>query len=82
MNITLYKTPTCATCGIAGKRLVSAGANVEPIDLSEEPGVLAALKDKLGVPQSSMIQVPIFETEDGKLHDITDLPDLLKQASV
>lgn len=82
MNITLYTTPTCATCKTAGKRLVAAGVNVDTIDLSEEPGVLAALKDKLSVPQSSMIQVPIFETEDGKLHDITNLPDLLRQASV
>ena len=82
MNITIYKTPTCATCGVAAKRLTASGVNAETIDLTEEPGVLSELKVRLEVGPAQMIQVPIFEDAEGKLYNITDLPDLLKRASV
>ncbi|AXH50191.1 NrdH-like glutaredoxin [Microbacterium phage Musetta] len=77
MKITVYKTPTCATCTMAAKRLIAAGADVELVDLTENPEILLELKAKLGVAPADPIQVPKFLAEDGAIGDITDLPDLL-----
>ncbi|URM87438.1 NrdH-like glutaredoxin [Microbacterium phage DustyDino] len=81
MKITVYKTPTCATCTMAAKRLIAAGADVELVDLTEHPDVLLEIKVKLGVAPDAPIQVPKFLTEDGAIGDITDLPALLARAS-
>lgn len=79
MTITVYKTPTCATCNMASKRLESAGVNVLPVDLTENPDALSMLKERLN---RDVIQVPLFLDEDGGLSDITALPDLLARAAV
>lgn len=76
-TITIYKTPTCATCNMAKKRLEAAGAEVTVIDLSEEPETLEALKIEMGVDVSSPIQVPIFRDQNGALGNIANLPSIL-----
>ncbi|AXC36139.1 NrdH-like glutaredoxin [Microbacterium phage Necrophoxinus] len=81
MKITVYKTPTCATCTMAAKRLIAAGADVELVDLTEHPDVLLEIKVKLGVAPDAPIQVPKFLFETGEIGDITDLPALLARAS-
>lgn len=80
MKITLNTTPTCATCKMAGKRLVAAGVDVNYVDLTEHPDLLAALKDRLGVAQASPIQVPLFVDENDEIFDITGLSTLLERA--
>lgn len=77
MKITVYTTPTCQTCKMAARRLDAAGADVELVDLTENPEILLELKAKLGVAPADPIQVPKFLTDAGTLGDITDLPDLL-----
>lgn len=82
MKITVYTTPTCQTCNMAKKRLEAAGADVELVDLTENPEVLIGLKVDLGVAPDSPIQVPIFRDASGDLHNITGLPGLLSAAKV
>lgn len=77
MTITQYTTPTCATCKVAGKRLVAAGVDVEVIDLTEHPDILAELKSRL---DRDIIQVPLFIDESDDVFDITGLPQLLERA--
>lgn len=82
MRITLNTTPTCQTCKIAARRLEAAGVDVNLVDLTERPDLLAALKERLGVPQESPIQVPLFEDENDEIFDITGLPAILARAAV
>lgn len=61
--VTLYSTPTCAPCTVAEKQLAAAGIDVEKVDLTEEPEVLAALKTELDAP---FVHTPTFRV-DGEL---------------
>lgn len=81
MKITVYTTPTCQTCKMAARRLDAAGADVELVDLTENPDILLELKAKLGVAPADPIQVPKFLTDDGELGDITNLSGLLSRAA-
>lgn len=67
---------------MAGKRLEAAGVIVNTVDLTEHPDLLAELKDRLGVAQSSPIQVPLFVDENDEVFDITGLNTLLERAAV
>lgn len=62
--VTIYSTPTCAPCRVAKTRLKDAGIPHEVIDLTAEPAVLQALKDRLDVP---LVNTPTFEYA-GELH--------------
>ncbi|QDK03272.1 NrdH-like glutaredoxin [Microbacterium phage Roman] len=77
MKIKLYTTPTCGTCKMAGRRLDSAGADVEIVDLTEHPDLLAELKSRLNKGVSEQIQVPLFEDENDEIFDITGLSGLV-----
>lgn len=65
---------------MAGKRLDKAGADVEIIDLTEHPDLLAELKARLGRGPSDQIQVPLFEDENDEIFDITGLGGLVERA--
>lgn len=80
MRIKLYTTPTCGTCKMAGRRLDGVGADVEIIDLTEHPDLLAELKARLGRGPSDQIQVPLFEDENDEIFDITGLGGLVERA--
>lgn len=81
MKIKLYTTPTCGTCKMAGKRLDKAGADVEIVDLTEHPDLLAELKRRLGQGPAGQIQVPLFECEGGEMiFNITHLSELEQRA--
>lgn len=82
MKIKLYTTPTCGTCKMAGKRLDNAGADVEIIDLTEHPDLLAALKERLNKGPADQIQVPLFEDENDEIFDITGLVKLEQRAKL
>lgn len=81
MKITLNTTPTCATCKVAERRLSAAGIDVTLVDLTENPEALASLKERLGLTEKQMVQVPLFEDENDEIFNISDLPDLLSRAS-
>lgn len=76
MKITLYTTPTCGTCKMAGRRLDNAGADLNIVDLTEHPDLLAELKARLDKGPTDQIQVPLFEDENDEIFDITGLPSL------
>lgn len=80
MKIKLYTTPTCGTCKMAGRRLDSAGADVEIIDLTEHPDLLDELKRRLNKGPAEQIQVPLFEDESDEIFDITGLGKLEQRA--
>lgn len=82
MKIKLYTTPTCGTCKMAGRRLNSAGADVEIIDLTEHPDLLDELKRRLGKGPAEQIQVPLFEDESDAIFDITGLGKLEQRAKL
>ena len=63
--VTIYATPACAPCRVAETRLAAAGITFQKIDLTEEPDILAALKERLDVPK---INTPTFEFR-GELHE-------------
>lgn len=65
---------------MAGKRLDKAGADVEIIDLTEHPDLLAELKARLGRGPSDQIQVPLFEDDNDEIFDITGLGGLVERA--
>lgn len=67
---------------MAGKRLDKAGADVEIIDLTEHPDLLAELKKRLNKGVSDQIQVPLFEDENDEIFDITGLVGLEKRAKL
>lgn len=71
--VTVYTTPTCAPCRVAKNRLKAAGIAHEVIDLTTEPAVLQALKDRLDVPQ---VQTPLIEYR-GELHTIAGLSAII-----
>lgn len=75
-------TPTCGTCKMAGKRLVAAGVDLEVIDLTEHPDLLAELKRRLGKAAHEQVQVPLFVDENDEIFDITGLPELEKRAKL
>lgn len=62
--VTIYSTPTCAPCRVAEVRLRDAGIPFQKIDLTQEPGILAELKERLDVP---MVNTPTFGFRD-ELH--------------
>lgn len=78
MKIKLHTTPTCATCKVAGRRLEAAGVDVDLIDLTEHPDLLAELKSRL---QRDVVQVPLFIDENDEVFDITGLPGILERAA-
>lgn len=80
LKIKLYTTPTCGTCKMAGRRLDAAGADVDIIDLTEHPDLLAALKERLDKAENEQIQVPLFEDENDEIFDITGLGKLEQRA--
>lgn len=67
---------------MAGKRLDNAGADVEIIDLTEHPDLLAALKERLNKGPADQIQVPLFEDENDEIFDITGLVKLEQRAKL
>lgn len=67
--VIVYSTPTCAPCRVAEKRLDAAEVPFEKVDLTENPEILANLKERLGVPH---IQTPLFLFED-ELFGMSDL---------
>lgn len=67
---------------MAGKRLDKAGADVEIIDLTEHPDLLAALKERLNKGPADHIQVPLFEDENDEIFDITGLVKLEQRAKL
>lgn len=83
MKIKLYTTPTCGTCKMASRRLSSAGADVDVIDLTEHPDLLAELKRRLGQGPAGQIQVPLFEYDGGEaIFNITHLSELEQRAKL
>lgn len=65
---------------MAAKRLDSAGAEVEIIDLTEHPDLLDELKRRLGKGPAEQIQVPLFEDENDEIFNISNLRDLEARA--
>lgn len=72
--VILYTTPTCGTCKVAGNRLTDALVEHEKVDLTEHPGKLAELKERLGVDR---LQLPIIEYR-GDLLTIADLRAIIE----
>lgn len=72
--VTVYTTPTCAPCLVAKTRLKAAGITPNLVDLTTEPEVLQALKDRLDVPQ---VTTPLIEFR-GELHTIAGLSAIIK----
>lgn len=75
--ITVYTTPTCATCKAAMKRMDKLGVPFVPVDLTEDAASLERLKAHFKTPT---ITAPLFEYE-GEISDITKLSDLLRKAA-
>jgi glutaredoxin len=77
--VTLYTTPTCGTCKVAERQLDAADIAFEKVDLTEHPDVLAGIKERLGLPPTAKVQLPIIGYM-GELLTIADLRGVIEDA--
>lgn len=76
--VTLYSTPQCAPCRAAERQFDANNVEINKVDLTANPDILAELKERRN---SDIIQTPLFEF-DGELFDITGLRDVINRAKV
>lgn len=76
--VTLYSTPTCSPCKTAEKQFDANDIEINKVDLTANPDILAELKERRN---SDIIQTPLFEF-DGELFDMTGLREVINRAKV
>lgn len=74
--VTLYSAPSCQPCRMAERQFDLNDVNYEKVDLTENPAILANLKERRG---SDVIQTPLFEV-DGELFNIAGLREVIERA--
>lgn len=75
--LTVYSTPTCRPCKAAKDRLDDDGISYTSVDLTEDAGALAELKETLNTPT---IQTPLFLWR-GEHHTMAGLPKIRREAA-
>lgn len=77
MKITVYSTPGCSQCTMTKNWLVREGIAFDPVDLSQSPDDMVAIK-ALGYASAPVVVVNLGDTQDEK-HWYGFRPDLLEE---
>lgn len=78
MKITVYSTPGCSQCTMTKNWLVREGIEFDPVDLSQSPDDLAAIKE-LGYASAPVVVVNDDGDTQNEKHWYGFRPDLLEE---